>query len=264
MRGCFSQIPKLAGRIDKPATKVVLPHSIYDHARREGGCIFDDGIGQLETTAASAEAARLTAFRREGGKETSGHRITCVVWISPILEFEIPGKTHFIIQLCPLFVVRIDDVKGGIDHSIGHRHVVVSGRGLDPFDFGLGGLELVAHIGWLFLFKVCYLLFKAGDFSPCFFDGSPEGIVHCRQFGLLHRGEDTRQCIVVFSGDGIGFVVVAAGTSDGEAEKGASDGIDVLFPLIGHCRSDNFGRELELFEIGGTQANEAHGHTILR
>jgi hypothetical protein len=55
---------------------------------------------------------------------------------------------------------------------------------------------------------------------------------------------------------------VAAGAGDRQAEEGAADGIDMLFPFIGDGGLDDVGRQLQLLEIGGAEAEEAQRRQI--
>jgi hypothetical protein len=59
-------------------------------------------------------------------------------------------------------------------------------------------------------------------------------------------------------------VVVTAGAGDGETEEGAANGIDVFFPFIGDGGLDDVGRELQFFEIGGAETEEAESGQISR
>src|SRR5690606_7183729 len=77
-------------------------------------------------------------------------------------------------------------------------------------------------------------------------------------------GKNSGDGVVVLGGDGIGFVVVAAGAAEGEPEKGATEGVDPFLPFLGDGDADDLGRELELFPIAGAETDESEGGVVLR
>ena len=71
--------------------------------------------------------------------------------------------------------------------------------------------------------------------------------------------KDARQRVIVFGGNGIEFVVVAAGAGDGQAEKTARDHVDLV---IDHVREHFFFVSLALFPAADGQhgrGNDAFG-----
>ena len=65
--------------------------------------------------------------------------------------------------------------------------------------------------------------------------------------------ENSVEPVVILRWDGIIFVIVAAGAGDGQAKRGAADGIDAVFPFVGH------DVEAIAAVVFGAEAEEAEG-----
>ncbi len=138
---------------------------------------------------------------------------------------------------------------------------------------GLDALDFPLHRGELFLEVVGRgsFLFQCGPFFLQTLDLGPRGDDRFPQFladdgavGDPDAGKNAGDGVVVFGGDGIGFVVVASGAAEGESEKGAADGVDPFLPFFGDGDADDLGRELQFFPIAGAEADETEGGVVLR
>ena len=70
----------------------------------------------------------------------------------------------------------------------------------------------------------------------------------------LGAAEDAGEGVVVFGGDGVEFVVVAAGAADGEAHEGAADGFELFVDDV-HAEE----AFVLLFVVGGAEGEEGGG-----
>ena len=136
--------------------------------------------------------------------------------------------------------------------------------GLDGGDFCFAVLHLLREIGRLLFLQVGHLFLQSRHVRTRLGHGAPEVVLHRRQLGELHGGKHPGERIIILRGDRVGFVIMAARAGQREAEEGTADGIHVLLPFIGHGGLDDLGRELQLFEVGRAQADEAQRHAILR
>lgn len=117
-----------------------------------------------------------------------------------------------------LGVVGVDDDAGEIGRVEGALAGLLSELGIEGGD--LGG-EFSEGIAELFDFTI------VGDFEFGGGEGSDSGggAALSHGFGAL---EDAGKSVVVCDGDGVEFVIVAAGAAEGHAEKGAADGVDLF------------------------------------